>query len=108
MVLTTAMAGLVYYIDYNTKNMLEDMNVNYLETDYIEISPMVRRPFDSISMGVPFQDIEIEEIIQSDLFKNITPAICYQLRASFEDYYSDISSLKYIEYSIIIDCIRLR
>ncbi len=99
MVISVAIAGLAVAVDMrrDSLDMLGEMNTNYLETDLALIQKKLTSTDRGYNYEVPFSQADIEEINQSNLFKQVTPYVNVALQASYNNNSVLLTSVRYIE-----------
>ena len=95
--ITIALPLLVLDINSQTTSMFDKMDTNYLETDLIEINQKAGNPKNTVEYGVVFNEEELEEIRNSDLFAEITEIIPLGIAAKNGDVQIDIENIRYVK-----------
>lgn len=95
--ITIALPLLVLDINSQTTSMFDKMDTNYLETDLIEINQKEGNPQNTVEYGVVFNEKELEEIHNSDLFAEITEIIPLGIAAQNGDVQIDIENIRYVK-----------
>lgn len=95
--ITIALPLLVLDINSQTTSMFDKMDTNYLETDLIEINQKAGNPKNTVEYGVVFNEEELEEIRNSDLFSEITEIIPLGIAAKNGDVQIDIENVRYVK-----------
>lgn len=95
--ITIALPLLVLDIKSQTTSMFDKMDTNYLETDLIEINQKAGNPKNTVEYGVVFNEEELEEIRNSDLFSEITEIIPLGIAAKNGDVQIDIENVRYVK-----------
>lgn len=95
--ITIALPLLVLDINSQTTSMFDKMDTNYLETDLIEINQKAGNPKNTVEYGVVFNEEELEEIRNSDLFAEITEIIPLGIAAKSGDVQIDIENIRYVK-----------
>ncbi len=95
--ITIALPLLVLDINSQTTSMFDKMDTNYLETDLIEINQKAGNPKNTVEYGVVFNEEELEEIRNTDLFAEITEIIPLGIAAKSGDVQIDIENIRYVK-----------
>jgi len=92
-----AAAGFVAEIQGSTARMINRLDTQYLETDFIEMHSPNKRPYSLAgSLGTPFRPEQLEYISGSGLFNNIVAYYGISLGAEWQEKNVPIDNLRFI------------